>query len=241
MDKKNSFSEELLSGYLDGELSEEDAQKVCEFAASSLELREDLSSLVSVGEIFSSNFKIASDNLNLWQAIEGKLVAKQPAEIRSDAQLLVQNKTKLSFWNTLFSPSYGAAFALGLFAIGMLSSQWVELPEKNDKLAYSKIIQTNLPLQSEEILVPLIPKNNRAGGAAQTFVSNSFPQERGNDFSYSPQFISPQQLGAEHPARGSGVRADGMQIEWMKNPKDVRFLRHKNERLPPMIWVGDLK
>jgi hypothetical protein len=46
--KKNSFSEELLSGYLDGELSEEDAEKVHQFALSSVDLREDLSSLAKV-------------------------------------------------------------------------------------------------------------------------------------------------------------------------------------------------
>jgi hypothetical protein len=238
MDKKNSFSEELLSGYLDGELSEEDSEKVHQFAVSSVDLREDLLSLSRVGEIFSNNLKSSTPDLNIWEAIEGRLVTKR-SEPAAPRLVVEEPRISAGFWSSIFSPGFGAVLALGLFAVGMVSSQWVELPSENGSLKYSKISESDIPLDKKEILVPLI-QNNRAG-SSHTFVSNGFPTERANNFNYSPQFISPQQLGAEHPARAAGVREDGMQIEWMKNSKDVRFLRHKNESLPPMIWLGDFR
>jgi hypothetical protein len=169
-----------------------------------------------------------------------------PLPVQSDSVLRDSSSSEsgINVWQRIFSPSFGAALALGLFAIGMLSSQWIELPSGgtlavNDGNSRGKISQQDIALERSEVLVPLIQK--KLSGTAQTFVSNGFNTQRSVDFNYSPQFISPQQLSAEHPARNTGVRADGMQIEWMKNSKNVRFLRHKNDALPPMIWLGDLK
>jgi len=246
--KKISFSEELLSGYLDGELSEEEAEKVHQFALSSSDIREDLSSLANVGQILSSNFKSMPADLNIWQAIEGKISAKTPNAVGMTPARQVKPEIRRvsGIWSLVFSPGYAAALAVGLFAVGMISSQWVELPENNNLLSKvdlqpgsSKITESDIPIQTKEILVPLIQKNRASTG--QTFVSNGFPPEQTIDFNYSPQFISPQQLGLEHPARGAGVRSDGMQIDWMKHSKDVRFLRHKNDSLPPTIWLGELR
>jgi hypothetical protein len=237
---KELVSEELLSGLLDGELELEDQAKVSNLVSSE-ELWKELFGLHSVGKVLNLHLAEVPKELNLWQEIEGKLTPKVPIGVPE--RKIVEQTESRGFFKQIFRPSFAGVLAIGLFAIGMASSEWVELPKSGTQVAKAKIKESNLVSNKEEILVPLIP-NNRPSIGAQTFVSNG---GSGNTkiiedgFSYSPQFISPQQLGTDRPSDVPGVRAGGVEIEWMKNSKQVRILRHKNESIPPVLWVGELR
>jgi hypothetical protein len=211
------FPEELLSAYLDGELSEREVAQI------DLRLEQDAALRLALAELRvlrtqTASFLREADTgveLNLWAAIEKQLPVKQAASSAPQAFL--------DGLKGLFAQPMGVAlagaFGLAMFALGNFSSQLGE--------------DTRMARQADrnEVLVPIIQDARQLSGEIQ-YVSNPA-------IGFAPRFVSPQTLREDHPARSAGYRAEALEIEWMKCPGEVKLVRSKERNLPPVLWIGE--
>ena len=245
--------EELLSGYLDGELTPEEHARVQKALIQEPELADDLVLLTKAGEAFSAEFsaRTVHTQLGTWQAIEHLLPPKQTFrggahkdKTESPRKQVWQSRLNIFQWarNIRFGPAHAGIFALGLVVLGLSTSEWVELPTANVPVT-GLSDQSALLNERDPIFVPLLPERAARGG---NYVPTSNGGRATSSDRYSPQFISPLEIEEEIPMRAAGVKADGMHIEWVRDPKSVRIIRPSDGRasageVPPILWVGELR
>lgn len=220
---KDDLQAELLSGYLDSELSGSDLERVTSALSESKELQIELENLKNASGVLGTYFRSvnASYELDLWSQIETSI---KPHTIKPKDL----SNQKPRFWEAVFAPrltyAFLSAFGVFMFAFGLMTQSWVESPGSTDtQVAGNK---------NSQVLVPVITDTRQLTGDVQ-FVSN------GGVSGFSPRFIRPHTLGADHPARNAGYRADSMDIEWMKSAKGFKILRPSRRELPPVLWIGE--
>jgi len=221
---KSDIPEELLSGYLDGELTPSEVASLEESLAADPELGNALRELKAISNDVSSHIRksLSAEPLNLWSGIEKQLTPRAPASVK-------RKEFGRTFAN-FFSHSYGYAvagvFGLMMFYFGTLSS----------RIADSEL---ELSARKDEILLPLDTRQlngNQISGDVRFVASGGTVRKN-----YSPRFVSPYTLRADHPARGAGYRTEPVEIEWMKCPKSVRLLRPESgdRGEAPVLWIGE--
>ncbi len=248
----NDKTAELLSAYLDGELSGAELAEFERTLRSSPALESELRSLRSVHEQVGAHLRktINEQKLDLWSAIESQLEPKRPGHTLSRKLEGSVGERLAAFLGRLARPRLDYRFAAGfgvlMFAFGLATSQWVDLPGSSG--SRSELASVNLDRAVEAdtrgtppVYVPLLPDNLGGVSGSSGFSGNvsfvSGGAERPS-FGFSPQFVRPPTLDAEHLSRSAGYRASGIDIHWVQSPKGLRLIKPAKREFAPVLWVG---